>query len=75
MALRVFGITGGIGSGKSSVAALLRARGVPVVDADELAREVVAPGSAGLAEVVQAFGPEVLAADGSLERKTLGALV
>jgi dephospho-CoA kinase len=75
MSLRVFGITGGIGSGKSHVATLLRARGVPVVDADELAREAVAPGSPGLAEIVQAFGAGVLAADGSLDRKQLGALV
>lgn len=75
MALHVFGLTGGIGSGKSSVAALLRERGVPVVDADELAREVVAPGSSGLGQVVAAFGPEMLAEDGSLDRKRLGSLV
>jgi dephospho-CoA kinase len=75
MALRVFGLTGGIGSGKSSVAALLRERGVPVVDADELARTVVAPGSVGLAQLVTAFGPEILGQDGSLDRKQLGARV
>ncbi len=75
MALQVFGITGGIGTGKSRVAAMLRERGVPVVDADELAREAVAPGSPGLAEIVQSFGPGVLAADGSLDRKGLAALV
>jgi dephospho-CoA kinase len=75
MALRVFGLTGGIGSGKSTVAALLRERGVPIVDADELAREAVAPGSVGLSEVSRQFGPEVLAADGSLDRKKLGARV
>ena len=57
MALRVFGLTGGIGSGKSSVAALLRERGVPVVDADELAREVVAPGSVGLPQVGGSIRP------------------
>ena len=75
MALRVFGLTGGIGSGKSSVAALLRERGVPVVDADELAREAVAKGSQGLAEVVAAFGRQMLGPDGNLDRQQLGALV
>ncbi len=73
--MRVFGLTGGIGSGKSSVAALLRERGVPVVDADELSREVVAPGSPGLAQVAEAFGAEVLAPDGTLDRPRLGARV
>jgi dephospho-CoA kinase len=70
----VFGLTGGIASGKSTVAARLRARGVPVLDADELAREVVAPGSDGLAEVVARFGAAVLAGDGALDRKKLAAV-
>ena len=59
------GLTGGIGSGKSEVARLLAAHGAVVVDADALAREAVAPGTPGLAAVVEEFGPEVLAADGS----------
>jgi dephospho-CoA kinase len=75
VSFQVFGLTGGIGSGKSSVAALLRERGVPVVDADELAREVVVPGSDGLRQVVLAFGDEVLDESGQLDRKRLGALV
>ncbi|MGY1842887.1 dephospho-CoA kinase [Modestobacter sp. SYSU DS0875] len=69
------GLTGGIGSGKSTVAALLAERGARVVDADRLAREAVAPGTAGLAEVVAAFGDGVLAADGSLDRPALAAIV
>jgi len=72
--LRV-GLTGGIGAGKSAVAARLAARGAAVVDADAVAREVVAPGTAGLAEVAAAFGPVVLAADGSLDRPALGRIV
>jgi dephospho-CoA kinase len=71
----LFGLTGGIASGKSAVAARLRARGVPVIDADQLAREVVEPGTAGLAEIVQAFGDGLLLADGSLDRKALATVV
>ena len=75
MALTLFGLTGGLASGKSTVAARLRERGVPVIDADRLAREVVAPGSEGLAAVVEAFGAEVLAEDGSLDRARVAELV
>jgi len=64
----IFGLTGGLASGKSTVAARFRAQGVPVIDADQLAREVVAPGTPGLAEVVAAFGQDVLLPDGSLDR-------
>jgi dephospho-CoA kinase len=69
------GLTGGIGSGKSEVARLLVAHGAVVIDADALAREAVAPGTPGLAAVVAEFGPEVLVADGSLDRAALGRVV
>ena len=69
------GLTGGIGSGKSTVAALLAERGARVVDADRIAREVVAPGTPGLAAVVAEFGPGVVAPDGSLDRPALAAVV
>ncbi len=68
--LRV-GLTGGIASGKSAVTDRLATRGVPIIDADVLARAVVAPGSEGLAAVAAAFGDTVLAADGSLDRRAL----
>lgn len=72
--LRV-GLTGGIASGKSAVADELAARGAVVVDADLLAREVVEPGTPGLAAVVSRFGPEVLTPEGRLDRPALGRLV
>jgi dephospho-CoA kinase len=68
-------LTGGIASGKSTVSALLRELGAVVIDADQLAREVVAPGTTGLAEVVEAFGPEVLTEDGSMDRPAVGRIV
>ena len=72
--LRV-GLTGGIGAGKSEVARRLASYGAVVIDADAVAREVVAPGTAGLAEVASEFGPGVLHGDGSLDRARLGELV
>ncbi len=75
MGFLLFGMTGGLASGKSSVATRWRARGLPVIDADEVAREVVAQGTSGLAELVRGFGPGILAADGSLDRKQMAALV
>jgi dephospho-CoA kinase len=69
------GLTGGIGSGKSTVAELLASYGAVIIDADVLAREAVAPGTPGLARIVDAFGPEVLAPDGTLDRARLGAVV
>jgi dephospho-CoA kinase len=72
--LRV-GLTGGIGSGKSEVARLLSAHGAVVVDADAIAREVVEPGTPGLAAVVAEFGPDVLRPDGTLDRARMAELV
>ena len=69
------GLTGGIGSGKSSVAARLRDLGATVIDSDRLAREVVEPGTEGHAEVVARFGTGVLAADGSIDRAALAAKI
>jgi dephospho-CoA kinase len=73
--MHVFGLTGGIASGKSTVGRRFAERGVPVVDADALAREVVEPGTEGLAAIVEAFGRGVVAADGSLDRAALGSIV
>jgi len=72
--MQVFGLTGGLASGKSSVAAHWRGRGLPVLDADALARDVVAPGQSALHELAAEFGPEVLQA-GQLDRKRLAQLV
>lgn len=69
--MHVFALTGGMGSGKSTVAERLRARGLPVVNADELARAVVQPGEPALAELVREFGPRILRSDGTLDRKAL----
>jgi dephospho-CoA kinase len=73
--VHLFGLTGGIASGKSTVAARLRSRGVAVIDADELAREVVAPDSDGFREVVRVFGPSMLDSSGALDRKALARVV
>ncbi|MER6947758.1 dephospho-CoA kinase [Nonomuraea sp. NPDC000554] len=69
------GLTGGIGSGKSEVSRRLAARGAVVIDADKIAREVVEPGTPGLARVVATFGDGVLHPDGSLNREKLGGIV
>jgi dephospho-CoA kinase len=73
-ALRV-GLTGGIGAGKSEVSRRLASYGAVVIDADAVAREVVAPGTPGLAGIAAEFGPDVLRSDGSLDRGRLGELV
>jgi dephospho-CoA kinase len=68
------GLTGGIGSGKSTVASLLAKRGAIVIDADAIAREVVEPGMPALEKLVERFGPDILHPDGSLDRPKLGAI-
>ncbi|MER8102998.1 dephospho-CoA kinase [Kitasatospora sp. NPDC094016] len=69
------GLTGGIGAGKSEVSRLFAAHGAVIVDSDVIAREVVAPGTDGLAAVAAEFGPQVLREDGALDRPALGAIV
>ena len=71
----LIGLTGGIASGKSAVAERLAELGAVIVDADVLAREVVEPGTPGLAAIVERFGPGVLAADGTLDRAELGQII
>ncbi len=73
--MKRIGLTGGVGMGKSACAQLLQWRGAVVVDTDELARQVVAPGQPALAEVREAFGPDVIAADGGLKRETVAQIV
>lgn len=73
--MRVFGLTGGIGSGKSVVARMFREENIPVVDADQISREVTAPGTSAYEEIVRRFGSQVLLPDGRIDRKTLGAIV
>ncbi|GAA1444521.1 dephospho-CoA kinase [Leifsonia poae] len=73
--MQLIGLTGGIASGKSTIARRLAENGAVVVDADRIAREVVEPGTPALAEIAEAFGPGVIAADGSLDRPALGAIV
>ena len=72
--MRLYGLTGGIASGKSTVSAIFREAGIPVIDADELAREVVEPGQPALAEIAARF-PGTLTAEGTLDRAKLGALI
>lgn len=71
----VIGLTGGIAAGKSVIARRLAEHGAVIIDADQLARDAVAPGSPGLAAVAERFGPDVIAADGTLDRDALGRIV
>ena len=70
--MKIVGLTGGIGSGKSTVAKMFEARGAAIIDADQLARDAVAPGTPGLAAIVERFGAEYLNKDGTLDRRKLG---
>lgn len=72
---KIIGLTGGIASGKSTVSALLRQAGIPVIDADQVARQVQRPGSVALDKLAAAFGPAIIAPDGSLNRQQLGQRV
>ncbi len=73
--IRVIGLTGGIATGKSSVALFFTEHGVPVIDADQLARAAVLPGSTALEQIISLFGREVLTREGALDRKRLGGMV
>lgn len=73
--MKVVGLTGGIASGKSFVAGILASCGAVVIDADQLAREVVAPGKPAYREIVSVFGEGILKSDGTLDRKALGSIV
>ena len=72
---KVIGLTGGIASGKSTISNIFKEVGWPVIDADQTARQVVMPGSLGLAQIVSRFGSQVLQPDGTLDRATLGSMV
>jgi len=71
----VIGLTGGVATGKSTVSSLLKAKKIPIVDADILARQVVEPGTPALAKIIDYFGPSVLLLDGFLDRKQLGSII
>ncbi|MCY4378487.1 MAG: dephospho-CoA kinase [Candidatus Dadabacteria bacterium] len=73
--MKIYGLTGNIGSGKSTVAGMLRELGAFIVDADEVAREIVRPGEPALSEIVDCFGREILRADGTLDRGALAEIV
>ncbi len=72
---RIYGLTGGIASGKSTVGAMFVKQGIPLIDADLIARDIVKQGSTALKHMVETFGDHVLTADGQLDRKSMGDLV
>lgn len=73
--IRIIGLTGGVATGKSSVARFFEERGVPVIDADQLAREAVMPGSPCLTQLAALFGSGVISLDGALDRKRMGSII
>lgn len=73
--MKRIGLSGGIACGKSSVANILRDKGIPVIDADQVARDIVKPGMAALNELIHVFGEEILSSNGTLNRKVLGSIV
>lgn len=73
--IRIIGLTGGIATGKSTVGRFFAERGIPVIDADQLAREAVLPGTPALERIIEFFGQEVVTDDGQLDRKRLGAII
>jgi dephospho-CoA kinase len=73
--MKLFGLTGGIGTGKSTAASILARRGVRMIDTDDLAREMVVPGQPALQEIAAAFGPAMIDAEGRLDRANLAAIV
>ncbi len=73
--MRVIGLTGGIATGKSTVALFFKEKGIPVIDADQLARDAVLPGTPALEQIISQFGRGVLTHDGQLDRKRMGALI
>jgi len=73
--MRVIGLTGGIASGKSTVADLITAHGIPVIDADQLSRDAVLPGTEALSRIAEVFGRKILNRDGTLDRKALSDII
>lgn len=72
---KVFGLTGGIACGKSTATNFLKKENIPIIDADQVSRDIVVPGSVGLHQIISAFGKEILQNDGSLDRKRLSDIV